>query len=78
MTANACRTYVSAGPVEATVLGNIAVQLMAAGEIKDLKDARKIINNSQKIDRYSPKDTMLWERAYERFNKIIKAKEVVS
>ena len=78
MTANACRTYVSAGPVEATVLGNIAVQLMATGEIKDLKDARKIINNSQKIDRYSPKDTMLWERAYERFNKIIKAKEVVS
>ncbi|MGL5694348.1 MAG: rhamnulokinase [Peptostreptococcaceae bacterium] len=77
MTANACRTYVSAGPVEATVLGNIAIQLMASGEIKDLKEARKIIKASQEIERYAPKDTMLWEEAYEKFNQIIKSKEVV-
>lgn len=76
MTSNACRCYVSAGPIEATVLGNIAVQLMASGKIKDIKEARNIISNSQDVEIYSPKDTMLWEKAYDKFNQIIKSKEV--
>ena len=38
-----------AGPVEATVMGNIALQLMALGEIKDIKEARKIIANSEML-----------------------------
>ena len=54
MTANACRSHVSAGPIEATVLGNIAIQLLATGEIKDLKEAREIIEKSQEIKRYEP------------------------
>lgn len=78
MTANACRSYVSAGPVEATVLGNIAIQLLATGEIKDLKEARHIISESQLIKRYTPKDTMAWEDAYAKFIEIINVKEVVT
>ena len=77
MTANACRMHVSAGPVEATVLGNIAIQLMATGEIKNLKEARKIIKDSQEIYRYLPKDTKLWEEAFYKFKKIIKVEELV-
>ena len=41
-----------AGPVEATVMGNIALQLMALGEIKDIKEARKIIANSENVTVY--------------------------
>lgn len=33
-TASACNKNVSAGPTEATVLGNIALQLLAEGKIK--------------------------------------------
>ena len=78
MTANACQIEVSAGPIEATVLGNIAIQLMATNDIKSLKEARKIIENSQDIYMYSPKDTVLWEDAYERFKDLIKSREVVT
>lgn len=72
MTSNACNIDVSAGPVEATVLGNIVVQLMATNEIKDLKEARKIIKNSQDINYYYPVDSKVWEEKYELFKKIIK------
>lgn len=78
MTANACRSHVSAGPIEATVLGNIAIQLLATGEIKDLKEAREIIEKSQEIKRYEPKDTMAWEDAYTKFMKLINVKELVT
>ena len=53
-TANACGCRVSAGPVEATVLGNVALQLMATGEIGSLKEARKIVRRSQDIKIYEP------------------------
>ena len=36
MTADATGVSVVAGPIEATAAGNIAVQLIAAGQIKDL------------------------------------------
>ena len=78
MTANACNMEVSAGPVEATVLGNIAIQLMATNEIKDLKEARKIIRNSQDISHYYPTNVKAWNEKYEIFKEIIKSKEIVT
>jgi len=72
MTANASNRKVLAGPVEATALGNIAVQLMALGEIKDVKEARRIIAASEAVCEYMPKDQREWDEAYERFLKIIK------
>ncbi len=71
MTANACGVNVYAGPTEATALGNIAVQFIANGEIKDIKEARKIIKNSSDIKVYTPKDTQKWDKAYEKFKSII-------
>ncbi|MCD7775475.1 MAG: rhamnulokinase [Clostridiales bacterium] len=47
MTADFCGVPVYAGSAEATVLGNIAVQLIASGEIKDLKQAREILAGMQ-------------------------------
>lgn len=35
-------------------MGNIALQLMALGEIKDIKEARKIIANSENVTVYEP------------------------
>ena len=70
-TADSCGRRVVAGPVEATVLGNLALQLVALGDIKDLKEARALIARSQDITVYEPQDTEAWSDAYERFKKVI-------
>ena len=44
LTASACNIRVSSGPVEATALGNIAVQLISSGDIESLERAREIIS----------------------------------
>jgi len=71
MTANASNRSVQAGPIEATALGNIAVQFIAAGEIKDLAQARRIIQKSEQSYEYQPTERLKWQNAYERFKKII-------
>lgn len=71
MAANACNITVFAGPIEATALGNIAVQMMAIGEIADLKEARKIIKNSFDTKEYTPRDVDAWKNAYEQFKKVL-------
>jgi len=71
LTANSCNTVVSAGPIEATALGNIAVQLMASGDIKDIKEARTIIRDSFDIKEYTPKETSLWDDAYVKYVEIL-------
>lgn len=70
-TASACGCTVSAGPVEATVLGNAALQLLASGDISSLKEARRIIAQSQEIRIYEPDHAKEWDKAYERFLKIL-------
>ena len=47
-----CEIY--AGPSEATAIGNLAVQMLANNEFKDLKDARKCISESFEIKKYQP------------------------
>lgn len=71
LTANACNMKVMAGPVEATALGNIAVQLMAVGEIKDITEARNIIKNSFDIKEYMPENIEEWDKAYDKFKDIL-------
>lgn len=72
MTASASGRKVIAGPVEATALGNIAVQLMALGEIRDVQEARQIIKNSETTYEYEPQDREKWDAAYEKFVKLQK------
>lgn len=54
LTANMTGKNVLAGPYEATAIGNIMIQLMAIGEIKDMHDGRQIISNSFNIIEYKP------------------------
>lgn len=71
-TANATGRVVEAGPVEATSIGNVIVQAMAVGAIKDLKEGREIIKNSFDIARYEPRDKEEWDNAYIKWCEIIK------
>ena len=49
LTAWYTKKEVLAGPGEATALGNLAAQMIAAGELKDIWDARVCIRNSFEI-----------------------------
>jgi sugar (pentulose or hexulose) kinase len=69
-TADACGRPVIAGPREATVLGNILVQLIAAGEIDSVDQGRDVIAASFPPVRYEPQNTGRWEEAYRRYSEI--------
>lgn len=70
MTADACRVPVAAGPVEATVYGNLMAQYMALGEIRDLAEGRQILRASIIPKIYLPEDNGFWDEAYERYLRI--------
>lgn len=71
-TADATGLKVLTGPIEATAMGNIAVQAMATGDIKDLSQAREIVAASTELGTYTPQDTAQWDAAFPRFLKLSK------
>lgn len=75
LTANATGVPVAAGPNEATVMGNIAVQLIALGEIDSLKHAREVVTASTDLKTYLPvaEEKPLWDEAYQNYLKILHA-----
>ena len=75
MTANATGCRVAAGPVEATAFGNIAVQMIALGQIKDIKEAREIIERSEATCYYEPQNTEEWSQAYARYCQVTKRQD---
>lgn len=66
LTADVCKKPVVTGPIEATAIGNILVQAIATGAIKDLAQARQIVRNSFPVDRYQPRDVQV-DPIYQRF-----------
>ena len=72
MTADSCRVPVYAGPVEATVWGNLALQLLATGELKSITEARAMIAEAEQLKTYLPSDAAVWDEAYRRYRTIVK------
>lgn len=56
VTAEACGIPVVAGPAEATAIGNIMIQAMAAGEVANLAEMRKVIAGNIETETYYPKN----------------------
>lgn len=50
--ADVTKKEVFAGPVEATAIGNLIVQLIALGEITGIKEARSIVRRSFEVKKY--------------------------
>ena len=71
MTADFCKINVIAGPIEATATGNVAVQMIALDEFKNITDARQIIANSLNPVYYNPRAEIDCEAAYREFLKYI-------
>jgi len=66
-TADATGRRVLAGPVEATALGNLAMQMVATEAVTSLSEARSIISASFPARVFEPKDPDRWKEAFERF-----------
>jgi sugar (pentulose or hexulose) kinase len=66
-TADATGRRVLAGPAEATALGNVAVQILAAGGASSLKEVREIVDRSFPTEVFEPRETDKWEKEAERF-----------
>jgi len=69
-TANACGRPVVAGPVEATVFGNLLVQARSHGEIKTLADIRAAVRASSEVTQCDPENAAAWQDARGRFGKL--------
>jgi len=70
MIADACQRPVLAGPVEATALGNVLMQAIAAGDVGSIAEARRIVRNSFPMTSYEPRHADMWAEAYGRFERI--------
>jgi rhamnulokinase len=55
------------GPVEATALGNVAIQILATGGAASLQEARAIVDRSFPTESFEPLETDKWDRHAERF-----------
>ena len=71
--ADASGRTVCAGPVEATALGNIAMQMIASGELSDIREARRVIRDSFAIKTFEPDVAAraAWDEGYGRFLRLI-------
>ena len=73
MTADSCGRRVLAGPVEATAIGNVMMQAVAAGDVRDIEQARDVVKNSFDVIEYHPQRTHAWDEAYGRFENLLKS-----
>jgi rhamnulokinase len=70
-TADATGRPVVAGPVEATALGNIAMQMLATGAVTSITEARQIIDRSFPVERFEPRASERWNAEFERFQQYL-------
>lgn len=74
LTADATGLPVLAGPVEATAVGNLLVQAMAAGEVCSHRELREVVARSTVIERYDPSrdgETLQgWQEVAERYGRL--------
>ena len=70
-TANATGCRVLAGPAEATALGNLAMQMVGAGAVESLDEAREMVARSFPPRVFEPRDREQWQAALARFREVI-------
>jgi len=72
LTADLTGLPVVAGPVEATAIGNLLVQIMADGGLDGLPEARALVRASVSLRRHDPAvETAAAEAGYDRFREVM-------
>lgn len=67
LTANACARRVIAGPYEATALGNVVLQLISWGELRNIAQGRSVLRASFGAKEYTPEGSDFWDEQYQYF-----------
>jgi rhamnulokinase len=70
-TADACGRPVVTGPVEAAALGNVMLQAVATGHLKNITEGRAAIARSIEQEHFEPQPNPGWDAAYSRFLNLI-------
>lgn len=80
LSANACQMPVYTGVYEASITGNLLVQMVGCGELADEYATRKILRNTFHFNCNLPQETELWQQKYADYVKILEGttKEVCS
>ncbi len=70
--ADATGRQVVTGPIEATAIGNIVMQMLAMGDIQSLEAGREVIRNSfvEEMQEFEPQDSEAWKKALKEWRKI--------
>jgi rhamnulokinase len=71
MAADACRRRFVAGPIEATAIGNVMMQAVAAGAVASIAEAREVIRRSFSVEEYLPQNPDPWDEAHQRFARLL-------
>jgi sugar (pentulose or hexulose) kinase len=74
--ASATGRKVIAGPVEATAIGNLLMQMLAMGDITSLAEGREIIRCSfaEEMLEFAPQDTEVWKDALKRWRQFFRTR----
>jgi rhamnulokinase len=71
LTADACDRTVLAGPVEATAIGNVLVQLVGLGALGSLAEGREVVRRSFEVTTFEPRQPGRWDEPYQRFLRLL-------
>ena len=69
--ADATNCRVLAGPIEATALGNLVMQMVGSQAVPSIAAGREIVARSFPPDVYEPSGAGAWDTAYARFRQMI-------
>jgi rhamnulokinase len=70
-TADATGRPVITGPVEATAIGNVLMQMVALGHIGSLEEGRELVSKSFDLAIYEPGSRAAWDEAYARLLQVM-------
>ena len=70
-TADACNRPVLAGPVEATAIGNVLVQMIGLGVLGSLAEGREVVRRSFEVTTFEPRQPERWGEPYQRFLRLL-------
>ncbi len=71
--ANATGRRVVTGPIEATAIGNILMQMLAVGQIGSLAEGRELVARSFPLETYLPQEKQVWTDAYQRILEFVES-----
>lgn len=67
MTADACNRKVIAGPVEATAIGNVMMQMIGTGSLDSVAAGRVLVQKSFDTVQFEPQNPDVWTEPANQF-----------